>query len=62
MLSSFQTKMDIVNGILDAVFNNLPGADTADPSTGGTQVDVDQVLSTLASSENTNHNDFRHIL
>ena len=43
MLSSFQTKMDIVNGILDAVFNNLPGADTADPSTGGTQVDVDVV-------------------
>lgn len=35
--------MDIVNGILDAVFNNLPGADTADPSTGGTQVDVDVV-------------------
>ena len=36
--------MDIVNGILDAVFNNLPGADTADPSTGGTQVDVDVEL------------------
>ena len=35
--------MDIVNGILEAVFNNLPGADTADPSTGGTQVDVDVV-------------------
>ena len=35
--------MDIVNGILDAVFNTLPGADTADPSTGGTQVDVDVV-------------------
>ena len=59
---SERREMDIVNGILDAVFNNLPGADTADPSTGGTQVDVDQVLSTLASSENTNHNDFRHIL
>ena len=40
---SERRKMDIVNGILDAVFNNLPGADTADPSTGGTQVDVDVV-------------------
>ena len=49
--------MDIVNIILDGIFNNVPGADT-----GGTQVDVDQVLSTLVSSENTNHNDFRHVL
>ena len=40
---SERREMDIVNGILDAVFNNLPGADTADPSTGGTQVDVDVV-------------------
>ena len=41
---SERREMDIVNGILDAVFNNLPGADTADPSTGGTQVDVDVEL------------------
>ena len=40
---SERREMDIVNGILDAVFNTLPGADTADPSTGGTQVDVDVV-------------------
>ena len=41
---SERREMDIVNGILDGVFNNLPGADTADPSTGGTQVDVDVEL------------------
>ena len=35
---SERREMDIVNGILDAVFNTLPDADTADPSTGGTQV------------------------
>ena len=40
---SERREMDIVNGILDAVFNTLPDADTADPSTGGTQVDVDVV-------------------
>ena len=41
---SERREMDIVNGILDAVFNTLPDADTADPSTGGTQVDVDVEL------------------